>query len=106
MAQQHGPFQYFNSLLGVCAPRDDSSDIPCNPLLKPALLFFWMKALSHVRRPPYASAVRNILLIILFLLLIGAFPGWGYSPRLGYYPFGGIGLMLLIVLILALTGRL
>jgi hypothetical protein len=48
--------------------------------------------------------MRNILLIILILLLIGAFPGWGYSTS--YYPFGGIGLVLLIVLILALTGRL
>ena len=50
--------------------------------------------------------MRNILLIILILLLIGAFPGWGYSSGWGYYPFGGIGLLLLIVLILALTGRL
>jgi len=48
--------------------------------------------------------MRNILLIILVLLLIGVFPGWGYSP--GYYPFGGVGLVLLIVLILALTGKL
>jgi hypothetical protein len=64
------------------------------------------KVLSRLRRPPYSSAMRNILLIILILLLIGAFPGWGYSSGWGYYPFGGIGLVLLIVLILALTGRL
>ena len=50
--------------------------------------------------------MRNILLIILILLLIGAFPGWGYSSGSSYYPFGGVGLVLLIVLILALTGRL
>jgi hypothetical protein len=54
----------------------------------------------------YSPAVRTILLIVLILLLIGAFPGWGYSSRWGYYPFGGIGLILLIVLILALTGKL
>jgi len=106
MAQQHGPFQYFNSLLGVCAPRDDSNDILYDPLLKPTLLFLWMEALSRVRRPPYGSAVPNILLIILFLLLVGVFPGWGYITRWGFHPFGGIGLLLLIVLILALTGRL
>jgi len=47
-----------------------------------------------------------MLLIILVLLLIGTFPGWGYSSRWGYYPFGGIGLILVIVLILALTGKL
>ncbi len=46
-----------------------------------------------------------LVLIILVLLLVGAFPGWGYSSGWGYYPFGGIGLVLLIVLILALTGR-
>jgi hypothetical protein len=50
--------------------------------------------------------MRNILLIIIILLLIGAFPGWGYSSGWGYYPFGGVGLVLLIVLILVLTGRL
>jgi len=55
---------------------------------------------------PYSPTMRNILLIIIILLLIGAFPGWGYSSGWGYYPFGGIGLVLLIVLILALTGRL
>jgi hypothetical protein len=64
------------------------------------------KALSRVWQSPYSSTMRNILLIILILLLIGAFPGWGYSSGWGYYPFGGIGLVLLIVLILALTGRL
>jgi hypothetical protein len=50
--------------------------------------------------------MRTILLIILILLLIGAFPSWPYSSGWGYYPSGGIGLVLLIVLILALTGRL
>jgi len=60
----------------------------------------------HRGRAPYARAMRTILLIILILLLIGAFPGWGYSSGWGYYPFGGIGLVLLIVLILALMGKL
>ena len=50
--------------------------------------------------------MRTILPIILVLLLIGAFPGWGYKREWGYYPFGGIGLVLLIVLILVFTGRL
>jgi Protein of unknown function (DUF3309) len=52
------------------------------------------------------SIMRTILLIILVLLLIGAFPTWPYSSGWGYYPSGGIGLILLIVLILALAGRL
>ena len=72
----------------------------------PALLERQKKALSDIERASYPRLMRNILLIILILLLIGAFPGWGYSSGWGYYPFGGVGLVLLIVLILALTGRL
>ena len=49
--------------------------------------------------------MRTILLIILILLLLGAFPTWPYSTGWGYYPSGGMGLVLLIVVILALTGR-
>jgi hypothetical protein len=47
----------------------------------------------------------TILLILLVLLLIGALPTWPYSSSWGYYPSGGLGLILLIVLVLALTGR-
>jgi hypothetical protein len=43
-----------------------------------------------------------ILIIILILLLIGAFPSWPYSRGWGYYPSGGLGLILLIILILYL----
>jgi hypothetical protein len=50
--------------------------------------------------------VSTILIIILVLLLIGALPTWGYSGGWGYFPSGGLGLILLIVIILALTGRL
>jgi hypothetical protein len=50
--------------------------------------------------------MRTILLIILVLLLIGAFPAWPYSTGWGYYPSGGIGLILLIVIILAVAGVL
>jgi hypothetical protein len=64
------------------------------------------KALSPLLALTYPRAMRTILLIILILLLVGAYPGWGYSSGWGYYPFGGIGLVLLIVLILALIGKL
>ena len=47
----------------------------------------------------------TILLIILILLLIGALPAWPYSSGWGYQPSGGLGLIVLILLILALTGR-
>jgi Protein of unknown function (DUF3309) len=48
----------------------------------------------------------TILLIILILLLIGALPAWPHSSGWGYWPSGGLGLILLILIILALTGNL
>ena len=48
----------------------------------------------------------TILLIILILLLVGALPAWPYSSGWGYWPSGGLGLILLILVILALTGHL
>ena len=48
----------------------------------------------------------TILLIILILALVGAFPKWPYSKSWGYYPSGGLGLIVLILLILLLTGRI
>ncbi|PYL59479.1 MAG: DUF3309 domain-containing protein [Verrucomicrobia bacterium] len=50
--------------------------------------------------------MRTILIIILILLLIGALPTWPYSSAWGYYPSGGLGLILLVVLILWLLGRI
>src|SRR5882757_2226943 len=49
--------------------------------------------------------VSTLLLIILVLLLIGALPTWPYSSGWGYYPSGGLGLVLIILLILVLMGR-
>lgn len=50
--------------------------------------------------------MSTILIIILILLLIGALPSWGYSRGFGYFPSGIVGVILVVVLILALTGRL
>ncbi len=50
--------------------------------------------------------LRTILLVILILALVGALPTWPYSSGWGYYPSGGVGLLVLILLVLALTGRL
>jgi hypothetical protein len=50
--------------------------------------------------------MRTILLIILVILLLGALPTWPYSAGWGYYPSGGLGLLLLILLILAVMGKL
>ena len=50
--------------------------------------------------------MSTLVIILLVLLLVGALPSWPYSGGWGYYPSGRLGLVLLIVLILALTGRL
>jgi uncharacterized protein DUF3309 len=50
--------------------------------------------------------VGTILLIVLVLLLIGAIPAWPYSRSWGYGPSGILGLVVVVLLILALTGRL
>jgi Protein of unknown function (DUF3309) len=50
--------------------------------------------------------LSTILIVILILLLVGALPTWPYSASWGYYPGGGLGIVLIIVLILVLTGRI
>ena len=50
--------------------------------------------------------MSTILLIILLLLLIGALPTWPYSNAWGYYPSGGLGLIVVIVLVLVVLGRI
>jgi hypothetical protein len=50
--------------------------------------------------------MSTVLLIILILLLIGAFPAWPYSADWGYFPSGGLGILLLIVVILLVSGRI
>ena len=47
-----------------------------------------------------------ILLIVLVLLFVGALPTWSHSRSWGYFPSGGLGLVVLILLVLVLTGRL
>ena len=50
--------------------------------------------------------IRTVLLILLVLLLLGALPTWPYSTGWGYYPSGGLGLLLLILIILIVMGRI
>jgi hypothetical protein len=50
--------------------------------------------------------MSTILIIILVLLLLGALPLWPYSSSWGYYPSGGLGLIVLILVVLLLTGRM
>lgn len=48
----------------------------------------------------------TILLVLLILLLLGALPTWPYSRAWGYYPSGGLGIIVVVVLVLLLAGRL
>ncbi len=50
--------------------------------------------------------MSRLLIIVLIVLLIASLPTWPYSSGWGYYPSGGLGLVLLILIILLLTGRL
>jgi hypothetical protein len=50
--------------------------------------------------------LRLVLLILIIMLLVGALPTWPYSTGWGYYPSGGLGLILLIVVILVLAKRI
>lgn len=51
-------------------------------------------------------SLGTILLILLILLLVGALPTWPYSSSWGYFPSGGLGLVLIVLLVLVVTGRL
>ena len=50
--------------------------------------------------------MSTILLIVILLMLIAALPTWPYSSGWGYYPSGGVGLILLILIVLLVMGRL
>jgi hypothetical protein len=48
----------------------------------------------------------TILIVILILMLVGAMPRWGHSRNWGYGPSGGLGLLLLVLIVLLLTGHI
>jgi hypothetical protein len=48
----------------------------------------------------------TILIILLILLLIGAFPAWPHSQSWGYYPFSGLTVVLIIIIVLLLLGKI
>ncbi len=52
------------------------------------------------------SLARTILIVVLILLLLGTLPAWPYSSGWGYYPSGGLGLVVVVVIILLLLGKL
>lgn len=51
-------------------------------------------------------SLGTIVIIILLLMLVGLLPAWPHSRRLGYYPSGGLGLVLIVIVVLLLLGRI
>jgi Protein of unknown function (DUF3309) len=51
-------------------------------------------------------SLGTILLVVLILMLVGAFPSWPHSKSWGYAPSGGLGLVVIIIVVLLLTGRI
>jgi hypothetical protein len=67
-----------------------------------------VQAYKEIRRRKHKGDTQMliILLVILLLLSVGSFPSWPYSRGWGYYPSGGLGLVLVILVILLLLGRI
>jgi hypothetical protein len=69
--------------------------------------FVWRQnPLKHLRKRLGGTMLGTVLIVLLILALLGAFPRWGYSRDWGYWPSGGLGFVLLIVLVLVLMGRI
>jgi hypothetical protein len=58
----------------------------------------------EVEHQPRDTMTRTVLIVLIILLLLGALPAWPYSAGWGYYPAGGLGGLLLILIVLALLG--
>jgi len=52
------------------------------------------------------SALRTVLIVVLVLFVLGMLPVWPHSASWGYYPSGGVGLVLVVLVVLLLLGRL
>jgi len=70
-------------------------------------LFTFSRAVHILHIPADEGDVMiTILIVLLVLAMLGSLPSWPYSTGWGYYPSGGLGLILLILVVLALAGRL
>jgi hypothetical protein len=52
------------------------------------------------------STARLVLIVVLILLLLGLLPAWPYSRGWGYFPSGGIGILLIVIIVLLVAGRI
>jgi polyferredoxin len=65
----------------------------------------WHESAARRRRKERRKMLSTILIVVLVLMVLGAVPAWPYSRGWGYFPSGLLGIVLLVFLILALTGR-
>jgi hypothetical protein len=98
-----GVFRKTNDCVRAAQPRDPKTAAAVPPAVPP-----WepIPAPRVVFPNNEATMLSTVLLVILILLLIGALPRWQYSSGWGYYPSGGIGLIVLILIVLLLMGRI
>jgi hypothetical protein len=90
----------------LCEASPTPADTPAIPQKGSARNFFALTTVCFpVGQKRGNVMLSTILIIVLILLLIGALPTWPYSAGWGYYPGGGLGLILIIVIILARMGR-
>jgi hypothetical protein len=71
-----------------------------------ARLWLSVNAAPRINQLGACSMLGTILIIILILFFVGALPTWPHSASWGYYPSGGLGLILLILIVLLLMGRI
>ncbi len=87
----------------------ESEDVPADirhlPETVASLASRMLKFVVWFQTSYQEDRMSTIVLVILVLLLVGALPTWPYSRSWGYYPSGGLGLIVLILLVLALSGR-
>lgn len=62
--------------------------------------------IAHDKKVVKKMPITSILLLILILMLVGAWPIWPHSKNWGYYPSGSTGLLLTIIIVLMVTGRI
>ena len=72
----------------------------------PLLAESWAQVVGVAEQADQGGIVITVLIVILVLMMLGSLPAWPHSSGWGYYPSGGLGLILLILIVLALSGRL
>ena len=82
------------------------SHLPCRRLERRPFVGLYNNVLPYRNSRKSPMSIGTILLIVLILILIGALPTWPHSAGWGYYPSGGIGIVVVVISVLLLMGRI